>query len=50
LEPLQEGDEIIITELKAEKGRIEKIHLESVEVLKEHITTQIVENMAERSA
>jgi hypothetical protein len=50
LEPLQEGEEMMITELEATKGRIEKLHLESVEVLKEHITTQLVENIAERSA
>jgi hypothetical protein len=49
LEPLQEGAEMMITELEATKGRIEKLHLESVEVLKEHITMQLVESIAERS-
>jgi hypothetical protein len=50
LEPLHEGEEIIITEMEETKGRIEQLHLESVEVMKDHITLQLVENIVERSA
>jgi hypothetical protein len=41
---------MMITELEASKGRIEQLHLESVEVSKEHIIVQIVVSIVERSA
>jgi hypothetical protein len=46
LEPLHERETTMITELEAAKVSIEQLHLESVEVLKEQITTQLVENIA----
>jgi peptidoglycan hydrolase CwlO-like protein len=39
LEPLQEKAEKMITELETEKDRMEQVHLESLQVLKEHVTT-----------
>jgi hypothetical protein len=45
LEPLQEGEATIITKLEATKGRIEQLHLESVEALKEYITMHLVESI-----
>jgi chromosome segregation ATPase len=49
LEPLQEGAEKMLTEIDAAKGQIEQVGLESGELLKEHITVQIVETVAEKS-
>jgi len=48
LEPFQEDEKTMITKLEETKGRLEQLHLESVEVMKEHITTQLVENIAEK--
>jgi hypothetical protein len=39
----------MIEKLQAEKGKIEKIHVECREVLAEHITVQSVEKLAEKS-
>jgi hypothetical protein len=43
-------EETMVTELEEAKGGIKKLHLESVEVMKENIITQLVENIEERSA
>jgi hypothetical protein len=50
LEPLQEGEEQMLTEIDAVEGQIEQVGLESGEILKEHITTQTVEIIAENNA
>jgi hypothetical protein len=39
----------MIIELEETKGRIEKLNLDIVEVMKEHITLYIVENIVEKS-
>jgi hypothetical protein len=48
LEPLQEEAKMMIKKLEETKGRLEQLHLEGVEVMKEHITTQLVENIVEK--
>ena len=48
LEPLQEQDEKMIAKLDTEKGRLEQMHSESLEVLKEHVIMQVVETLTEK--
>jgi len=50
LEPLQEQVENMLVELEIEKGRLEHVHSESIAVLKENITLQVVETLIEKSA
>jgi hypothetical protein len=40
----------MITDIDATKGQIEQVDLESGELLKEHITAQTVETIAEKRA
>jgi hypothetical protein len=49
LELLQEGAEKMLNEIDTAKGHIGKMSLETEELLKEHITAQIVESIAEKS-
>jgi hypothetical protein len=49
LEILQEQAEKMIIELETKKGKLEKVHSESIEVLKEHVTMQVVETLTEKS-
>jgi hypothetical protein len=39
----------MIAELEIEKGILEQVHSENKEVLKEHITLQVVETLVEKS-
>jgi hypothetical protein len=49
LEPLQEGAEQMLNDIDVAKGQIEQISLETRELLKEHITAQIVETIEEKN-
>jgi hypothetical protein len=49
LEPLQEDAENILTEMDTAKGQMENIKLEAEEMMKEHLTAQTVESVAEKS-
>jgi hypothetical protein len=49
LEPLQEQAEQMITTLEIEKSRMEQAHSESIQVLKEHVTMQVMETLTEKS-
>jgi hypothetical protein len=49
MEPLQGGMEQMLNDISAPKVNIEQIILESGELLKENITTQIVETVAKKS-
>jgi hypothetical protein len=49
LEPLQEKEERMILELETEKGILKQVHLKNKEVLKEHITLQVVDTLEEKS-
>jgi hypothetical protein len=40
----------MITTLETEKARMEHAHLESIQVLKEHVTTQVMETLTEKNA
>jgi hypothetical protein len=49
LEPLQEGKEQMLNEIDISKGKVEQISLETEDLLKDHITVQIVETVAEKN-